>query len=187
MRYSYEKKCPVIFVSITVSGVIWWNSAGPSNQFTALLILFALHSSTHYTHSFIPSIPWPPFANFYLFLLFLSLSFTPSIIIISLFLYQVFMFLLHSLLFLSIPPPPLYLIHLPSSLSSLISVTTLFTIPNRSFICLSSSLSDLPSQFSLPPSFSHSVCFPLLLFRWSESKLVPPNPFTGKTRGRKRL
>lgn len=49
MRYCYVKKCPLLFVSITVAGVIRLNSAGPSHQ-------FLLSLSTHISlHSFFPS------------------------------------------------------------------------------------------------------------------------------------
>lgn len=41
MRYCYVKKCPLLFVSMTVSGVIRLNSAGPSHQFLLSLPLYS--------------------------------------------------------------------------------------------------------------------------------------------------
>lgn len=73
MRYSYEEKCPVLFVFITVSEVICVKSVGPSNQFTALLIFLSFYSSIFCVSLFAPT-PWPPSVHFFLgFALSLSL------------------------------------------------------------------------------------------------------------------
>lgn len=58
MRYSYEKECPLLFVWITVSAVIWLNSAGPFISILQLWRFFSLsRSSINYAHSFFPFNP----------------------------------------------------------------------------------------------------------------------------------
>lgn len=96
------------------------------------------------SHSPLPSIPWPPYAQFCLFI--------------------------H--LFPALPRHPSFSFLYPSLFHSFYFSPSLFTryiyripILNISFMCLFSSLSLLPSQLSLPPflplSFSHSVCMAL--------------------------
>lgn len=172
MRYSYEKKCPLLFVSITVSGVIWLNFASTSNQFTALLILLSLHSSINYTHSFLPSFnPLTTICSllsfFFAFplLVFLStapLKLNPSLSFLLPFLFQVFISLLHSPFSLhpSLPTasilstsPPFFrprsmspsLIH-PLSVSFLLSPTLHPNCPTPIFL-----------SFCLPSSFTRWV------------------------------
>lgn len=169
MRYSYEENCPVLFVSITVSGEIWLNSAGPSNQFTALLVLLSLHSSIYYTHSILPSIPWQPSV-------FLSIFFFP-------YFSPHFHSTCLSHFFLHLPCKSLSRSHTPFISLHLLSASIF-----PPFLPPSLSPPFITAAVSPPIFFSFSsLSFFFFFLLWNKSQLVPPNHFTGKTQRQKRL
>lgn len=182
MRYSYEKKCPVLFVSITVSGVIWLNSVGP---FTSIYSSAnsSLSPLIYQLHSLILS--FNPLATICLFLSikpsfsFFSHhypSFTPSPFLCPLTLPLSsfrFLCLLCSLYFLCPPFATTSILSTSPPLLPPPSFSPLFlyvTIHNISLISLLSSLSPTfhPSNPSLSAFHSHPVCLILLLSGWSE-------------------
>lgn len=196
MRYSYEKKCPVLFVSITVSGVIWLNSVGP---FTSIYSSAnsSLSPLIYQLHSLILS--FNPLATICLFLCikpsfsFFSHhypSFTPSPFLCPLTLPLSsfrFLCLLCSLYFLCPPFATTSILSTSPPLLPPPSFSPLFlyvTIHNVSLISLLSSLSPhLPSQRSLPLCVPLSSCLPYsftLWVKWTAKQLVPPDHVTGE-------
>lgn len=169
------------FVAVTISGVIWLNSAGHSNPFTALslvpliycsICLFSLYPLFYSLDSLLPPISWT-LAVYFFYLHFLPryisctqphLSLFPCCI--SLFLCP-FIFEFHAAFTQPTAPP-----HFPSQCLSSLNPPQSPLYPVISLILL---LPLIPTLIPLSSSFFPSTSFPIPLWlsRWSAN--VPPN------------
>lgn len=130
MRYSCEKKCVALCVSINVSGVLHLNFVGLSHQFTALLIfILSAHLSFYLLSHFFPY----PLQSLHLMFTLLS-SLSKTILLAAFFI----------------------CLHLSLSLDSPTTLQVLIAVPLFLHIPLSLlHLSYLPILFSVLPNLCH--------------------------------